>query len=65
MFLNNLFQQHTPDIIEPWNADAMQRISQKLHVSSKELNDAILDTGSLNYKTVQNYIKLKKQQSNK
>jgi hypothetical protein len=49
---------HEP-LLHPWDSNEMVWWSRKLGVSYKQLNDAVIDTGSLSVDTIRKYLKEK------
>lgn len=46
--------------LHPWDIQEMNSLVRKLNVSPKELNDAIIDTGSLDINYIKAYLRRKK-----
>ena len=45
--------------LQPWDVQQMTNLVRKLNISPKELNDAIIDTGSLDINYIKAYLKRK------
>lgn len=45
--------------LHPWDSNEMVQWSRKLGISYQQLNDAVIDTGSLNIKDIRNYLREK------
>jgi hypothetical protein len=45
--------------VHAWDQDEMKQIAAKLGISQYQLNDAVLETGSLYLKDIKNYLRSK------
>lgn len=59
--LLKIFQNRRTEItqLKPWDVQQMSSLVRKLNISPKELNDAIIDTGSLDINYIKAYLKRK------
>lgn len=60
--LLDLFKKASSDkgsYIHPWDVDEMREWSKRFGISCAQLNDAILDTGSLRIRDIKHYLKEK------
>lgn len=45
--------------IHAWDQDEMKQLAEKLGISQRQLNDAVLETGSLYLKDIKHYLRSK------
>ncbi|MES2691007.1 MAG: hypothetical protein V4658_11430 [Bacteroidota bacterium] len=60
-----IFQNKQVEVkqLQPWDIQQMTGLVKKLNISPKELNDAIIDTGSLDINYIKAYLKSRGAQS--
>jgi hypothetical protein len=60
--LFSLFSRNTSgqeDFVHPWDTRDMEQCAGRLGITTRQLNDAVLDTGSLRLKDIRSYLKQK------